>query len=54
MKGTVHSCTRRRDDKFLIVIRRPGAIEVSGIANEPIREGADCRIVDGKAFPDGR
>lgn len=54
MKGTVHSCTRRRDDKFLIVIRRPGAIEVSGIADVEIREGANVRIVDGKAFPDGR
>lgn len=47
MKVTVHACARRRDEKFLITFRLPGAIMGSAIADREHREGESVIVRDG-------
>ena len=49
MKGSVQSCTRRRDDKWLVVIGKPGGVQVTGASETEIPAGRDAVIEDGKA-----
>lgn len=49
MKVSVSSCTRRRDDKFLIGFRMPGGGIGAAVSDEPIPVGKDAIVRDGKA-----
>ena len=51
MRGSVQSCARRRDDKWLVVIGKPGGIQVTGVSETEIPAGRDAVIEDGKARP---
>ncbi|MFN4296772.1 MAG: hypothetical protein ACK4FB_08000 [Brevundimonas sp.] len=46
-KCTVLTCTRRRDDRFLVVYRMPGAITGSAISDRELREGQSITVKDG-------
>lgn len=49
MRGAVQSCTRRRDDKWLVVIGKPGGVQHTGVSDYEIPTGKDAVIQDGKA-----
>ncbi len=52
MKACVQSCTRRRDDKFLIVAGIwSGQAQLTGISDVEIAPGRDAVFRDGKARP---
>lgn len=51
MRGSVHSCTRRRDDKWLVIVGKPGGIQHTGVSEVEIPAGRDAIIEDGKARP---
>ena len=51
MKGRVQSCTRRRDDRWLVVIGKPGGVQIMGVSDVEIPEGKDAVVTDGKARP---
>lgn len=48
MTVTVHTCVRRRDDKFLITFRLPGASIGSAISDREHREGESVVVKDGR------
>jgi len=50
MKVTVLSCTRRRDDRFLIVYRMPGAVTAFVVSDKAHPAGSSVVIRDGKAI----
>lgn len=46
-KVSVITCTRRRDDKFLVTFRMPGAITGSAISDRELREGQSITVKGG-------
>lgn len=46
-KVTVITCTRRRDDKFLVTFRMPGALVGSAISDRELSEGQSVTVIDG-------
>ncbi|MFC0633270.1 hypothetical protein [Brevundimonas balnearis] len=48
MKVVVHTCARRRDDKFLITFRLPGGSMGSAISDREHREGESVVVRDGR------
>ena len=51
MRVSVQSCTRRRDDKFLIGFRMPGGGIGAAVSDDAIPVGRDAIVRDGKARP---
>lgn len=48
MKHTVLSCTRRRDEKYLVTYRLPGPATGHAVSDRPVSEGQDVVVRDGK------
>lgn len=51
MRGVVQSCSRRRDDKWLVVIGKPGGVQITGVSDYEIPAGKDAVIENSKARP---
>jgi hypothetical protein len=48
MKVSVLTCTRRRDDKFLITYRVPGALNGHAVSDWRVPEGRTVTVERGK------
>ena len=50
---TVTRCTRRRDDKFMVEYRMPGAVTGMALSDVQIPEGKSVAILNGKVVMRG-
>jgi hypothetical protein len=50
---TVTRCTRRRDDKFMVTYRMPGAVTGMATSDVAIPEGKSVAILNGKVVMRG-
>lgn len=49
-KVTVHTCAPRRDGRFMITFRQPGAVMGSAISDRECREGESVVVRDGRVI----